>query len=89
MAGPGGLAVAPMTKRHLQLLEKVFEAEIQGRLPFQSRAKGYKELEAMNLVELGTLKLAGRIPITVSGWYLTHAGRYAYCQSCTPIATHS
>lgn len=75
-----------MTKKHLKLLEKVFAAEIEGRLPYQSKAKGYKELEELDLVAWGTVTLGGGgFPVTVSGWYLTHSGRYAYCESCKDV----
>lgn len=71
-----------MTK--LQALERVFAAEIDGRLPFQSKAKIYARLQEEGLVEPMETKF-GVPPLgvmTVTGWQLTHAGRLMYCMSC-------
>jgi hypothetical protein len=70
------------TKKVLQALEKVFAAEIEGRVPFQSRAKVYSSLCDDGLLEPMTMELGGRLPLTVSGYQLTHAGRITYCESC-------
>lgn len=40
-----------LTKKHLKLLEKVFEAEILNQLPYQSKAYGFVELEDLGLVQ--------------------------------------
>ena len=70
------------TKKVLRALEKVFTAEIEGRLPFQSRAKVYSSLCDDGLLAPMTIELGGRLPLMVSGYQLTHAGRITYCESC-------
>lgn len=67
-----------ITRRELAALEKVFAAEIDGLLPFQAQAKVYSDLCSMGLLQpmLGTFR-----SVTISGYQLTHAGRYAYCSS--------
>ena len=71
-----------MTK--LKALEKVFAAEIEGRLPFQSKAAIFQRLCEEGLVQPMERKLGGdRLgSITVTGYQLTHAGRLMYCMSC-------
>lgn len=71
-----------MTK--LKALEKVFAAEINDRLPLQSRAKIFHRLSDEGLVAPMERSFgAGRFgAITVTGWQLTHAGRLLYCSSC-------
>ena len=67
----------------LKALEKVWAAEIENRLPFQSKAKIYKSLEEDGLVAPMNLILHGdRFGTVISGWQLTHAGRLFYCSSC-------
>lgn len=68
-----------MNKKDLTMLEKVFAAEIEGRLPFQTRSKVAEELANEGFLQVGTRNF-GRVE--VSGYYLTHAGRIAYCTSC-------
>lgn len=68
----------------LKALEKVFAAEIEGRLPFQSKAKVFQRLKDEGLVEpmerrFGSDRFG---PIIMSGYQLTHAGRLMYCLSC-------
>jgi hypothetical protein len=73
-----------MKKRHHNALEKVFAAEIEGRLPLQSKARIYEELALLGYVKMDTETL-GRDrfgTISVSGWYLTQLGRLAYCMEC-------
>jgi hypothetical protein len=71
------------TKAELAALERVFAAEINGLLPFQSKARIYR-----NLCDKGLLadmrRVTGRGPfaVTFSGYELTHAGRFLYCSSC-------
>jgi len=72
-----------MTKAEINALEKIFAAEIDGRLPFQSRAKIYQALVDQGLVapmewRVGT----GPFACTVKGYQLTHAGRFLYCDQC-------
>jgi hypothetical protein len=70
-------------KRHLDALEKVFHAEIEARLPFQSKARVFQELADLGLLESMERKFGtGWTGITVTGWQLTHAGRFLYCSSC-------
>lgn len=70
-------------KRIMNALEKVFAAEIENRLPFQSKARVFQDLAADGLLEPMERKFgAGWSAITVSGWQLTHAGRLLYCSSC-------
>lgn len=71
------------TKAELNALEKVFAAEIEGRLPFQSKAKIYRDLCDDGFLEQMECKFGdGRFAVTVSGYQLTHAGRITYCASC-------
>lgn len=71
-------------KKVMTALEKVFTAEINDRLPFQSRARIYQEL-----CDDGLLQPMERVvgpgqwdAVTVSGYQLSHAGRYLYCSNC-------
>ena len=76
-----------ITKKDFLLLEKIFSDEINGQLPFQSKSKEYKRLESEGLVQYGT-EVIGKDrfgEIKVSGWYLTHAGRFAYCDACSEM----
>lgn len=71
------------TKAELNALEKVFAAEIEGHLPFQSKAKMFKQLAEDGLLAPMERRFGdGRWAVTVSGWQLTHAGRVLYCSSC-------
>lgn len=70
-------------KKVLNALEKVFAAEINGRLPFQSKASIYRDLLAAGLVaSMRTTLGKGWSAVTVSGYGLTHAGRLLYCLDC-------
>lgn len=68
-----------MNKRDLAILEKVFAAEIEGRLPFQTVSKVAERLAGDGYLQVGTEKVGG---YEVVGYYLTHAGRLTYCTSC-------
>ena len=77
--------VPPTTapKKVLAALEKVFAAEIDNRLPFQSKAAIYRDLLAAGLVAwMDRVIGSGWGAVTVSGYELTHAGRYLYCSNC-------
>lgn len=74
-----------MKKSDLQLLERVFTAEIYGRLPFQSKSKQIHRLCDEGYVEPMTKTFPGRFAVTVKGYALTHAGRFAYCESCADV----
>lgn len=74
----------PANKTEIAALERVFAAEIENRLPFQSKARIYQKLLNAGLVE-PMEKIFGvgtRFPVTVMGWQLTHAGRILYCSAC-------
>jgi tRNA splicing endonuclease len=68
-----------VNKITLDALEKVFAAEIDDKLPFQSKAKIYRELEEKGFVVRGKRNFG---LVVVEGWYLTHPGRYVYCLNC-------
>lgn len=77
-----------MNKATINALERVFAAEVEGRLPFQSKAAIFKQLCEEGLLvpmerNFGRDRLGA---ITASGYQLTHAGRFAYCASCTDAA---
>jgi len=74
-----------LTKKDFALLEKIFESEITGTLPFQSRSKEYKRLEEEGLVQHVTQRLRGRFPVDVHGWVLTLRGHCLYCANCPEI----
>lgn len=72
-----------MTKVELAALERVFSAEIDGRLPYQSKARIFDRLCADGLVYPMERRFgSGPLSVAVTGWQLTHAGRIAYCSSC-------
>lgn len=72
------------TKAELNALERLFAAEINGRLPFQSKAKIFQQLSDEGLVQPMERHFHGDRfgAIKVAGWQLTHAGRMLYCSSC-------
>ena len=72
-----------MNKKELMALEKVFCAEIDCRLPFQSKSKIYEKLCDEGFLERCARTFGGRLPVIVQGYSLTHAGRFAYCSSCS------
>lgn len=71
-----------MTPAHYRALGRVFAAEIENRLPYQPRKPEpptYGELvEEYGYLEYGELEYPGRT--IVQGYFLTHAGRLAYCE---------
>lgn len=69
-----------LTKADYALLEKCFSAEINGEPPMQTKSKRIFRLAKDGLVFKETVTLKGWPPVEITGWYLTHAGRYAYCQ---------
>jgi hypothetical protein len=74
-----------MKAAELRALEKVWEAEISDRLPFQSKAKVYKDLSAAGHLEIVHRRFGNggdRFAVTVEGYSLTHLGRWTYCASC-------
>lgn len=77
-----------MNKQQLTILERAFCAEIDAALMggpgvIQTRSKVAKELEDDGYLSTATVSLGGRIPMTITGYVLTHAGRLAYCSSTT------
>lgn len=78
-----------MKKAHYTALGNVFAHEVENALnhrdlPFQSKAKVYRELEADGMlwrraVSLGTDRFGA---VTVEGWELTDVGRLSYCMEC-------
>jgi hypothetical protein len=71
-----------LAKSQLAMLEKVFEAEINGRLPFQTKAKTATELVESGHLEHGEEMIHG---VRVEGYWLTELGRMIYCQSCADV----
>lgn len=67
-----------MTKTKLKALERIYAAEIENRLPLQSRARVFRELYEDDMVHIDCVQRGRAI---VSGWCLTHAGRLAYCSA--------
>lgn len=72
------------TKAELNALEKVFVAEINDRLPFQSKAKIFRKLCDEGMIEPMKREF---VPdrfgaVVVTGYQLTHTGRLLYCSSC-------
>ena len=67
----------------LRALERVFDAEIHDRLPFQSKAKVYKDLTRDGYVETMDRRFGhGPLSVIVTGYTLTHLGCMTYCASC-------
>lgn len=79
-----------INKRTLDLLEKVFAAEINAAAGsgiglYQTKIKLAQELESAGYLIKDTIKLGGRFPVIVEGYRLTTRGNAAYCLSdrCT------
>lgn len=71
-----------MNKPKLRVLEKIWIAEIECRLPAQIKSKYLKELEDENYVQKCSVVLHSSPPVNIEGWVLTHLGRLTYCMSC-------
>jgi hypothetical protein len=75
------MTTSKLTKKTLAALEKVFAAEIEGRM-LQSRATIYEKLAEEGLVVRVQQTLgSGPFPVVCHGFMLTHAGRYLYCSA--------
>lgn len=76
-----------MNKADLKMLERIFTAEIENRLPFQSKSKQLLRLQGEGLVEpMKRVFPSDRFgPMVAKGWALTRAGRFAYCDSCRDV----
>ena len=68
----------------LKYLERVWAAEVEGRLPFQPGrpSKMLTQLAEEGLIQPMTERMGSAPVCMVKGWQLTHAGRYLYCASC-------
>ena len=78
------IEVPRLRKAEMDALGRVFEAEIEDRLPLQSKAKIFEQLKADGFVEFTTIN-RGRDrfgSIDVKGYVLTHAGRLTFCMNC-------
>jgi len=74
------------SKKILSALGKIFAAEIDGMLPYQSRVKIYEDLIAAGLVE----SMHRRSPKgfwVEAGYALTEKGRMLYCSNCQKDAS--
>jgi hypothetical protein len=72
-----------VTKAELSALERVFAAEIDNRLPFQSKAKIFSRLcDGGYLKPMERIFGHERFGVLVKGYQLTHLGRLTYCSSC-------
>jgi hypothetical protein len=75
-------------KRHDRALFVLWSAEVNSAFSggtglVQSKAKVYRELSEMGLAALQTIRVADRFgPMTITGYGLTHAGRFAACANC-------
>lgn len=70
--------VPRLTKAYMKALEKVFEATIDNKLPFQSKAKVYRVLEIAGYIQPFTDTISG---VVIKGYQLTHPGMLAYCMN--------
>ena len=77
-----------MNKREFAMLEKAFEAEVNGALSrsglsmIQTTSKTAEKLVADGLLKRADRLIGGIHPVQVSGFELTHAGRLLYCAMC-------
>lgn len=70
-----------------RILQRIFTAEIENRLPAQLQSKYLPGLQKRGFVQPMTRNF-GRDAlgvIEVSGWALTELGRMTYCQACTEV----
>ena len=75
------------TKAEFKALEKIFAAEVNNRLPYQSKAKIFTKLAEQGLIEPMTREFRDRFGVMqVKGWELSHTGRLIYCASCNEDA---
>lgn len=75
-----------MNKRKLALLEKALTSEIDAAINngipiMQTKSKLADELVTEGLLIKAEVTIGDRMPITVHGYELTHAGRLLYCSS--------
>jgi len=65
-----------MTRKHWDLLGRVFMAEVKNRLPFQTKSKLINDLHLQGHVCTDEVAMSG---LLIRGWRLSHRGRYVYC----------
>lgn len=75
-----------LTKKELDLLEKIFKAEINGALNggiqiYQTKSKLAKKLLDEGLIKKVSTTLNGQFPVTIEGYMLTLFGNLSYCMS--------
>lgn len=74
-----------MNKQSLDLLEKVFAAEINGVVDgiglFRTKSKLAKKLEDSGYIIKDFVILGGRFPVKIEGYRLTLLGNMTYCTS--------
>jgi hypothetical protein len=76
---------ADISKKTFVLLEKIWECEVNGTLPYQSKSKEYERLEREGYVfkDISWKGFNDRLgPMKIVGWCLTDWGRYVYCNAC-------
>lgn len=69
-----------LNKAELKILEEAFWAEVENRLPFQTKSKLASDLRDRGFLQDDKIV---RGTLTVRGYCLTHAGRIVYCASCS------
>lgn len=74
-----------LTSTDFKLLERVFTAEIENRLPAQFKSKHIPRLQEKGWIQPMQMTLGGQFPVIVKGWTLTEQGRMIYCQACTMV----
>lgn len=72
-----------MTATDFKLLERIFAAEIENRLPAQLKSKHLPRLEKEGWITPCVVELGGRFPMTIAGWQLTLLGHYTFCRECS------
>lgn len=71
-----------MNARELRTLEAMFAAEVEGRLPYQTKSKLVRKLADEGYCEPMEITLPGRFPVVLTGWRLTLRGHTTYCYNC-------
>lgn len=75
-----------VTKAELKVLERAFSAEIEQRLPFQTKSKLAAKLTTQGYLATMTDTIgSGPFAVTVTGYALTHLGRMTYCATCEEV----
>lgn len=68
-----------MNKKQLKVLEEAFWAEVEDRVPYQTKSKVAEKLAEEGFLQM--LVIEDR-RLTITGYQLTHAGRIVYCSTC-------